>query len=89
MALPEATMDWLPLVYATASLASGVVTALSLRRLGRAIAWNVYLKCIGVGTEHRQALALRTARLDLQTEPTPTPTGSPSPTEIPSVKPPT
>jgi hypothetical protein len=57
---------WLPWIYAVLSLASGIVTAFSLRRFGRAIAWNVYLKTIGVPIEKRRKLALITAKLDLK-----------------------
>jgi hypothetical protein len=53
-------------VYATVGVASRVVTAFSLRRLGRAVVWNVFLKCIGVGVEKRRELALKTAELDLR-----------------------
>jgi hypothetical protein len=61
--------EHLPLIYAGIAAASGAtVTALSLRRLGRAVAWNAYLKLIGVEASERRELALNTARLDLRVD---------------------
>jgi hypothetical protein len=65
--------DWQPLLQAGVWLASGGLTAFSLGRLGRAIAWNLYLKVVGVSAVQRRELALQVARLDLKAEPQPEP----------------
>jgi hypothetical protein len=56
------------LAYATASVASSIVAAFSLRRLGRAILWNLHLKATGVDVVARRQLALEVARLDLKAD---------------------
>jgi hypothetical protein len=70
--------DWQPLLQTGACLASGGLTAFNLGRLGRAIAWNLYLKVLGVGVVQRRELALQVARLDLKTAPQPEPSPAPN-----------